>query len=136
MKYRTKPVEVEAVQFNKLGDHPAVNFVPKGNGYNGYFEMEVSGGVIKVDPGEFIVTNKWGERGTYDPETFLNSHEPMERQKTRTTEHALNLLNAITDAVREMERCPNDSTQDIWNEALESWHTGLRMNPRFELTRE
>lgn len=43
------------------------------------------------------------------------------------------LLNAITAAVREMERCPDDSTQDIWNEALESWETGLRMNHLFEL---
>ena len=46
------------------------------------------------------------------------------------------LLNAITDAVREMEKCPDDSTQDIWNEALESWETGLRMNHRLELDYE
>ena len=43
------------------------------------------------------------------------------------------LLNVITDALREMERCPNDSTQDIWNEMLERWNTGLRMNHRLEI---
>lgn len=59
---------------------------------------------------------------------------------TRTTEakpvsldHMVGLLNAITEAVREMERCPDDSTQDIWNESLESWRTGLRMNHRLEI---
>jgi len=46
------------------------------------------------------------------------------------------LLNAITEAVREMERCPNDSTQDIWNESLESWKTGLRMNHHLEIEDE
>ena len=48
-----------------------------------------------------------------------------------TREHAI--LNAITDAVREMEKSPDDSTQDIWNEALESWKTGYRMNHRLEI---
>ena len=38
------------------------------------------------------------------------------------------ICNAITEALREMEKCPNDSVQDIWNESLESWKTGLRMN--------
>jgi hypothetical protein len=38
------------------------------------------------------------------------------------------LCNAITEALREMEKCPDDSVQDIWNESLESWQTGLRMD--------
>lgn len=46
------------------------------------------------------------------------------------------LSNAITEALREMEKCPDDSIQDIWNECLEKWETGLRMNHRFELEKE
>lgn len=38
------------------------------------------------------------------------------------------LCNAITEALREMEKCPDDSVQDIWNDSLESWETGLRMD--------
>jgi hypothetical protein len=38
------------------------------------------------------------------------------------------LCNAITEALREMDKCPDDSVQDIWNESLESWETGLRMD--------
>jgi hypothetical protein len=56
--------------------------------------------------------------------------------KTETTTPApkvgssalVRLCNAITEAVREMEKCPDDSVQDIWNESLESWETGLRMD--------
>jgi hypothetical protein len=38
------------------------------------------------------------------------------------------LFNAIKDAVTEMDRCPGDSIQDIWNEMLDKWETGLRMD--------
>lgn len=30
-----------------------------------------------------------------------------------------------------MEKCPDDSVQDIWNESLESWRTGLRMDHNY-----
>jgi hypothetical protein len=51
----------------------------------------------------------------------------------RSQQRMVRLLNAITEAVREMEKCPDDSTQAIWNESLESWETGLRMNHLLEL---
>ena len=38
------------------------------------------------------------------------------------------LCNAIKEAIEEMERCPDDSIQDIWNEKLDEWQTGLRMD--------
>ena len=50
-----------------------------------------------------------------------------------TFENKWSFFNAITYALREMERCPDDSTQDIWNEMLEKWNTGLRMNHRLEI---
>ncbi len=43
------------------------------------------------------------------------------------------LCNAITEALRECEAHPEDSVQDIFNEALSSWETGLKMNNRFEI---
>lgn len=59
-----------------------------------------------------------------------------ETKPTGSLERMVRLINAITEAVREMERCPDDSTQDIWNESLESWRTGLRMNHRLEIEDE
>jgi hypothetical protein len=47
-----------------------------------------------------------------------------------------NLLNAITEAMREIERCPDDSMQDIFNESLSSWQTGLKMNHRYEIEKD
>ena len=43
------------------------------------------------------------------------------------------LCNAITEALRECESHPEDSVQDIFNEALSSWETGLFMNSRYEI---
>lgn len=47
--------------------------------------------------------------------------------------HDIRLLEAITAALKEMERCPEDSIQDIWNEELQRWQTGLRMGINFTL---
>ncbi len=44
-----------------------------------------------------------------------------------------NLLNAIKEALKEMEKCPNDSVEDIWNESLKSWETNLRMDSNFNI---
>lgn len=43
------------------------------------------------------------------------------------------LLNAVTEALREMEKCPEDSVIDIWNESLESWETGFEMNQNYTI---
>ena len=43
------------------------------------------------------------------------------------------LVNAITDALREMDKRPDDSVQDIWNEKLEDWKTGFRMDRNFRI---
>jgi hypothetical protein len=51
-----------------------------------------------------------------------------ETQSWHSVQRMVRLCNAITEAIREMEKCPDDSVQDIWNESLESWQTGLRMD--------
>lgn len=43
------------------------------------------------------------------------------------------LINAIRDALREMEAHPDDSVTDIWNEQLASWQTGLRMDNAYNI---
>lgn len=47
-----------------------------------------------------------------------------------------NFLNAITEALREIEARPEDSMQDIFNEKLKSWETGLWMSYRYEIETE
>jgi len=43
------------------------------------------------------------------------------------------IFNAIKDALTEIEKSPNDSMQDIFNEQLWSWRTGFKMNHRYEI---
>lgn len=50
---------------------------------------------------------------------------------TITTSHENLLHNALTAALREIERCPDDSMQDIVNEQLKLWQTGLRVDIGF-----
>ena len=51
-------------------------------------------------------------------------------------DNALMLVrNAITDALREIEKCPDDSIQDIFNEKFVSWNTGLFMDHNYNIER-
>lgn len=45
-------------------------------------------------------------------------------------------MNAITEALREIEKCPDDSMQDIFNEKFKEWETGLRMNQSYAIESE
>lgn len=57
-----------------------------------------------------------------------NESTKTHRRASVEVQRLVRLCNAITEALREMEKCPDDSVQDIWNESLESWETGLRMD--------
>lgn len=46
------------------------------------------------------------------------------------------IFNIIKDAIREMERCPDDSIQDIWNEVFCKWDTGLWMDHHYNIWRK
>jgi len=63
----------------------------------------------------------------YPPMKTLES-TPDAAAGSGSVHRLVRLCNAITEALREMDKCPDDSVQDIWNESLESWETGLRMN--------
>ena len=39
--------------------------------------------------------------------------------------------NVLTDILREIERCPDDSLQDIANEALERWECDWRVDQSY-----
>lgn len=49
-----------------------------------------------------------------------------------TAEQELSRLKeAMTEALREIQNCPDDSEIDIINECLESWETGLKMDSSY-----
>lgn len=84
MKYRKKPVVVDAVQWWKHGDHPAVS--PTGNERTRDCGRCLSSlphglintleGLLLVCPGDWIVTGVKGERYPCKPDIFEETYEP------------------------------------------------------------
>ncbi len=88
MRFRKKPVVIEATQWFKLGDHPNVIEVPskvrhtwesrttdlfnKDLGWVGTLE---AGHV--VTPGDWIITGVQGEQYPCKPDIFIATYEPV-----------------------------------------------------------
>lgn len=95
MKFRKKPVVIEAVQFNGPGDHPAVKrakFADEGrirwvegdspaiNVYgcrDGWYIPTLEGG-HEVTLGDWIITGVRGEHYPCKPDIFAATYEPAE----------------------------------------------------------
>jgi hypothetical protein len=72
-KYRKKPVVIEATQWFKDGDHPAVR--PSIDGYGAIDTLE---GVHTVTPGDYIITGVVGETYPCKPAIFEMTYEVVE----------------------------------------------------------
>lgn len=65
-RYMKKQVAVEAVQWFKPGDHPAVAAEPEDN--SGY--IETLEGRLRVEPGDWVITGIAGENYPCKPDIF------------------------------------------------------------------
>lgn len=85
MKFRKKPVEIEAVQWFKDGDHPKVAPLSRYNdvapqikeperGKMGWVDTLESGHV--VTPGDWIITGVKGENYPCKPDIFAATYDP------------------------------------------------------------
>jgi hypothetical protein len=74
MKYRKKPVVIEATQWFKMGDHPAV----KQSKYTGRMYVETLEGNMTVTPGDWIITGVKGEHYPCKPDIFWMTYEVAE----------------------------------------------------------
>lgn len=86
MKFRKKPVVIEATQWFKHGDHPAVNpvfthspsdehwhpTVPTEEGW-----IKTLEGAMRVNPGDWIITGVKGEHYPCKPDIFEMTYEPV-----------------------------------------------------------
>lgn len=77
MRFRSKPVEIEAVQFNAEGDHPAVKRRQLEPVTGGPFEVLGAQGWSGVNLGDWIITEPKGD-GFYPcrPDVFALKYEP------------------------------------------------------------
>jgi hypothetical protein len=78
MKFRKKPVVIEATQWFKDGDHPAVRKPPANwdTGECGWVDT-LEGGHV-VTPGDWIITGVKGEHYPCKPDIFEMTYELAE----------------------------------------------------------
>ena len=75
MKYRKKPVVIEATQWFKHGDHPMVEFNSPDSKTGWIATLE--GGHI-VSPGDYIIKGVKGEHYPCKPDIFHATYEKVE----------------------------------------------------------
>lgn len=78
MKYRKKPVVIEASQFFNLGDHPAVFADASSPTGFGIHTLEHTAIKHEVTPGDWIITGVKGEVYACKPDIFEATYEPAE----------------------------------------------------------
>jgi hypothetical protein len=76
MKFRKKPVVIEAIQWFKMGDHPEVKRLVPNDPVSGWIET-LEGGHI-VTPGDWIITGVKGEHYPCKPDIFEMTYEVAE----------------------------------------------------------
>ena len=89
MKFRKKPVVIEATQWFKIGDHPAVR-VPDDKDVTDWSEdlqklprgslglIDTLEGAMYVNPGDWIITGVMGEKYPCKPDIFEMTYERVE----------------------------------------------------------
>jgi len=75
VKYRKKPVIIEATQWFKHGDHSMVETISP-DSLNGWIET-LEGGHL-VSPGDYIITGVKGEHYPCKPDIFRLTYEMVE----------------------------------------------------------
>ena len=80
-KFISKPVEIEAVQWHRGGDHPAVQFIKSGGGQSwlsDQWAVEGRQGWAVVHPGDWIITEPNG-KGHHPcaSDVFAAKYEPI-----------------------------------------------------------
>lgn len=78
MKFRKKPVVIEATQWFKDGDHPEVVVLPLGKGPSEKGWIHTLEGGHEVTPGDWIITGVKGEHYPCKPDIFEATYEKVE----------------------------------------------------------
>lgn len=88
-KYRKKPVEIDAVQWFKMGDHPQVKNYESYLGSNldkckacgsilrAHGLVKTLEGDMRACPGDWIITGVQGEHYPCKPDIFAQTYEPV-----------------------------------------------------------
>ena len=77
-KFRKKPVVIDAVQFNNVGDHPSVLEDTNSPTGFGIHTLEHTGIKHEVTVGDWIITGVKGEVYACKPDIFAATYEAAE----------------------------------------------------------
>lgn len=77
MKFRKKPVIIEAIQFNGYGDHSAVFQDARSPTGFAIYTLENTEISHEVTPGDWIITGTKGEVYPCKPDIFAEIYEPV-----------------------------------------------------------
>ena len=77
MKFRKKPVVIEATQWFTHGDHPKVTIMPRGHESSGKGWIHTLEGGHEVTAGDWIITGVKGEHYPCKPDIFEMTYEPV-----------------------------------------------------------
>lgn len=80
MKFRKKPVIIEATQWFKHGDHPKVTIMPRGRESANKGWIHTLEGGHEVTPGDWIITGVKGEHYPCKPDIFEATYERVEEE--------------------------------------------------------
>ena len=76
MKFRKKPIVIEATQWFKMGDHPAVTH--RHSIHHEWGKVNTPDGDMTVMPGDWIITGTKGEHHICEPDIFEMTYEAAE----------------------------------------------------------
>ena len=87
MKYRKKPIIIDAIQWFKMSDHPQVTpFETELQGYGqGYGWIKTLEGGYIVTPGDWIIEGVKGEFYPCKPDIFKKTYELIENKEWRVS---------------------------------------------------
>lgn len=83
MKFRKKPVEIEAMQTTEDTAHDVLAWIRSGGGkgnllVRGGLDIRTLEGVMRADPGDWIIRGLQGEFYPCKPDIFAATYEPAE----------------------------------------------------------
>lgn len=103
MNYRKKPVVIQATQWFKDGDHPAVirKTAPNRHADEGIPWVATLEGWHIVTPGDWIITGVKGEHYPCKPDIFEMTYEPAALDTAQPVQVNARLVGALKELVQE-----------------------------------
>lgn len=76
-RYRKKPIEIDAIQWDGTNVADIMQFMPRGGFIGGTVRIHTLEGVLTAHPGDWIIRGTHGEYYPCKPHIFAQTYEPI-----------------------------------------------------------